>query len=275
VDKGLSPDLEWLDRGDGERIAYARIQGAGDPGVLWLGGLHSDMTGTKATALAAWAERTGRACTRFDYFGHGASTGAFVDGTISRWRDDALAVLDQVTQGPQILVASSMGGWVATLVALARSDRVAGIVYIAPAPDFTELLMWNEFSDDIRTILKTKGVYRRPSDYDDDAYEISMRLIEDGRTNCVLGAPIGIRCPVRILHGTADADVPWRLSLTLIEQLQSDDVALTLVKDADHRISDPADIRRLLALVEDLVDLARIERTEMPVHGAIPRNHMS
>lgn len=242
----------FLERPDGERIAYRRIEGSSKSTLLWCGGLHSDMTGTKAEALADWAKANDHNYVRFDYFGHGESSGKFRDGTVSRWRDDALAVIGEVAIGPLVLVGSSLGGWIATLVALAKPERVKGIVYIAPAPDFTEELMWKDFSLEIQNTLQTEGVYRRPSEYEDEAYEITMNLIEDGRKNLVLGGPIDIRCPVRVLQGLADPDVPWAHAMKLIDRLTSEDVVGTFVKHADHRISDEPNIARLISLVEEL-----------------------
>lgn len=256
-------NTKFIDCGDGERLAYAQSGGkkssqkgsAKDIGVVWCGGLHSDMAGTKAAALAEWAHKTGTSFTRFDYYGHGASTGEFAKGTISRWRDDALAILDHIATGPQVLVGSSMGGWVSSLVACARPAQVKAIVFVAPAPDFTEDLMWQQFSDAIKHELQTKGSFIRPSEYDDEGYEISLSLIEDGRNNLVLRAPIPFTGPVRILHGLADPDVPWQHSLKLIDALQSDDIAATFVKGADHRISDPPNLVRLIGLVEEVLAL--------------------
>lgn len=240
-----------LSRPGGETLAYLKREGRG-PGILWLGGFKSDMTGTKATALDAWAARRGHACTRFDYFGHGASSGDFREGTISRWRDDALAVLDEVCEGPQILVGSSMGGWIATLAALARPERVTAILYVAPAPDFTEDLMWKEMPEEARAAIMEKGEYLSPSEYGPDPYPITRALIEDGRKNLVLGGPIPIRVPVRVLQGMADPDVPWPHAMRLVEKLESQDVVVALVKAGDHRLSTPPDIARLEAALDGL-----------------------
>ena len=245
------PDI--LERPDGETIAYHATAGK-SPGVMFCGGFMSDMTGNKACALEASCRALGRAYVRFDYLGHGRSSGAFVDGTIGRWADDALAVLDQVTVGPQILVGSSMGGWIMLLAALARPERVVGLVGIAAAPDFVDL-MWQSLPDEIRHRLRTDGVYYRPSAYADEPYAITMKLIEDGRRQTVLDrAPVPIHCPVRLLHGMRDPDVPWRRSLDLAAALAGDDVVVTLVKGGDHRLSEPADIARLTGVVEDLAD---------------------
>ncbi|MBI1238183.1 MAG: alpha/beta fold hydrolase [Alphaproteobacteria bacterium] len=234
---------------DGYDLAYCRRKGGRPGGVLWLGGFMSDMTGTKATALDAWAAETGETFLRFDYFGHGASGGAFVDGTISRWRDDAVAVLDRLTEGPQVLVGSSMGGWIATLLALARPERVSGIVYIAPAPDFTEELMWKNLPEPARRQILEEGVWHRPSEYDDGPYPITRALIEDGRRHLVLGGPIAIDCPVAVLQGMADPDVPWAHAMRLVAALRTQDVTVTLTKSGDHRLSGEADLARLIATV--------------------------
>lgn len=246
---------------EAETIAYARevpTAPAGPTGLTWLGGFKSDMTGTKATALADWARAARRPFLRFDYFGHGASSGRFTEGTIGRWRDDALAMIDEKTVGPQILIGSSMGGWVALLAALARPERVRGLVLIAPAPDFTQELMWEGFSDEVKATLKRDGIYRQPSDYDDEPYEISMKLIEEGREHTLLDKPIPLTCPVRILQGMKDEDVPWQHAMRLVETLAGEDVTINLSKSGDHRLSTPADIARLTAEIEALI--GQIER---------------
>ena len=240
---------------DGTAIAYHHTPGA-TPGVLFCGGFKSDMTGNKATALEAHCRAGGRQYTRFDYRGHGQSGGRFVDATVGDWKGDALAVLDRVTSGPQVIVGSSMGGWIMLLLALARPERVHGLVGIAPAPDFV-LRMWDGFSDEIRATLRREGVYRRPSQYSHEPYEITLRLLEEGRDHLVLDrGPAPVRCPVRLLHGMRDPDVPWRNSVDLVDRLAGDDVVLTLVKDGDHRLSTPADLARLCAAVDELADAA-------------------
>lgn len=241
-----------LARADGETIAYLEHDGLG-PTVVWLGGFKSDMTGTKAAHLHDWAVRQEQAFVRFDYFGHGASSGDFRAGTITRWREDALAVIDELTGGPLILVGSSMGGWIATLAALARPDRVAGMVLIAPALDMTEALMWRGMDDQIRTMIVETGEWARPSLYDPEPYPITRGLIEDGRHHLLLEGKIAFPGPVRILHGQDDPDVPWAHSLKLIDALESADATLTLVKDGDHRLSAPADLARLELAVAELV----------------------
>jgi pimeloyl-ACP methyl ester carboxylesterase len=242
-----------LQRPDGQTIAYLKTAGgASGPGVVWLSGFKSDMAGTKAVALDRWARERGRSYTRFDYFGHGKSSGAFRDGTVTRWLDDALAVIDSLTSGPQVLVGSSMGGWIATLATLARPERVAGLMLIAPAADFTEELMWKNRPAEVRQEIMARGVWHWPSIYDDDPYPITRALIEDGRRHLILGAPIAVRCPVRVLQGMADPDVPWRHAMRLVEQIESNDVTVELIKDGDHRLSTQANIARLCALLDEL-----------------------
>lgn len=252
----------FLDVGEGadaRRIAYRAnaVHGGQRPGLLWLSGFNSTMSGTKATELADWAEHLGLNMTRFDYSGHGESSGKFVDGTISRWLDEARTILDDVTLGKQILVGSSMGGWLALLIARAIAaispGRIAGLVLIAPAWDMTERLMWDTASAEVHHEMETKGVWHRPSQYDDDNYPITMQLIEDGRKHLLGDGPIDTGCPVRILHGMADPDVPWQGSETLVHRLATDDAQLTLVKSAGHRLSEPEDIRLLKEMIARLV----------------------
>lgn len=251
-----SASFDTLVRPDGESLAYRRIRGsgpAGAPGIVFLGGFKSDMTGTKALALEAFARERGLDFLRFDYFGHGASSGSFEDGCIGRWAEDSVAALDALTEGPQILVGSSMGGWLMLLTALARPERVAGLVGIAAAPDFTEDLMWAEFSEDVRRRIMAEGRYERPSEYSDDPYVITRKLIEDGRNHLLLRGPIALSCPVRLLHGMRDPDVPWQVSTRLAEALAGDDVSVTLVKDGDHRLSREQDLALLRRTVGELV----------------------
>lgn len=234
---------------DGAKLAWRKIPGAG-PTVVWLGGFYSDMTGTKAQFLADWAEKTGRAYVRFDYFAHGESEGEFRDGTISRWRADALAVIDELTEGPLILVGSSMGGWIACLAALARPERVKAMVLIAPAPDFTEKLMKKTLPPEALKAIEAEGQWWRPSPYDDGGYWITKQLLDDGAGWQILDAPIDITCPVRILQGGADEDVHFAHALHLAVALKSEDVVYTLNKTGDHRLSSPEDLDRLVAAVE-------------------------
>ncbi len=240
---------EFLDV-DGARIAYRRS--AGDPdqaGVVWLGGFHSDMLGEKASVLHAKCCEAGRAFVRFDYLGHGESSGDFAEGTIGRWRSDALAVIDRLTTGPLVLVGSSMGGWMALLAALARPERVKGLVLLAPAPDFTDKLMWASFDESQRRQIMEEGFWMRPSDYDPAGYPITRDLIVEGREWNVLDGEIAIDVPVRILQGGLDTDVPWTHSLDLADKLRSRDVVWSLVKDGDHRLSRPQDIARMVGVV--------------------------
>ena len=241
---------------DGERLAWPRVDNRGRPdGGLAGRGSCSDMTGTKAQALADWAAAEGRAYLRFDYLGHGASSGDFrAKGTITRWREDALAVIDDLTEGPLVLVGSSMGAWIACLAAMARRDRVAALALIAPAPDYTETLMAPEIPPDGRAALAADGVWMRPSAYGDEGYPITRTLLEDGARWSILGAePVPIEVPVRILQGGADPDVPWRHALELAQAIKGEDVVFSLVKDGDHRLSRPQDIARLIAAVGELV----------------------
>ncbi len=240
--------IEFLTGPEGRRIAYRRRAGKG-PGVVFLGGFKSDMEGTKAQALDAWAARTGRAFLRFDYSGHGASSGAFEAGAIGAWAADARAALEGLTEGPQVLVGSSMGGWIALLLARAMPERVAGLVGIAAAPDFTEDLLWAGMTEAERARLLAEGRLERPSDYSEAPYVYTRRLIEEGRSQLVLRAPLRLAMPVRLLQGTADADVPVALALRLLEHAEGADIRLTLVKGADHRFSTPD----CLALVEQAV----------------------
>ena len=242
---------------DARRIAVRPRAGTG-PGLFWLGGFASDMKGTKAEALDGWAAAQGRGCVRFDYSGHGESGGAFADGTISRWLAESRTVFEQFCEGPQIVVGSSMGGWMALLLARELNRRaatarasLAGMILIAPAPDFTEALMWTAFSPEIRDEIMTKGVWHRPSAYG-DPQPITRRLIEDGRQNLVLTGSINTGCPVRILQGAQDPDVPWQHAFELTHRLPSEDVVLTMIQDGDHRLSRPQDIARLLATVSEL-----------------------
>ncbi len=224
--------------------------------MVFLGGFKSDMTGTKASTLDEFCHARGLGFLRFDYSGHGESGGDFRDGTISRWFADALAAFDRLTEGPQILVGSSMGGWIMLLVALARPARIKGLVGLAPAPDFTEELIWRTLSEGDRAKLLRDGNLEQPSDYSDDPYIITRALIEDGRKNLLLGSAIAIDAPVRLLHGLNDQDVPHEISLRLQAQLAGEDVVVSLIKNGDHRLSRPQDLARLTAAVEELVQLS-------------------
>lgn len=229
----------YLTTPQGRHIAYQQTQGRG-PGVVFLGGFRSDMTGSKAMHLQAWAEKTGRAFLRFDYSGHGASHGVFEDGAISDWREDAEAVIKALTEGPQILVGSSMGGWIALLLARALPNRVAGLVTIAAAPDFTQRMRDVEFSAADRLRLRQDGRIERPSDAADSPYIITRRLIEDGDRNLVLDHPLSLQMPVQMLQGSADTAVPVLVAQALFDHAEGPEIRLTVVKGADHRFSTPA-----------------------------------
>jgi pimeloyl-ACP methyl ester carboxylesterase len=234
------------------RIAVRARPGTA-PGLVWLGGFNSDMKGTKAVALDAFAAAHGRACVRFDYSGHGESEGRFVDGTIGRWLEESLAVFAQFCAGPQVAIGSSMGGWISLLLARElkrRGTPLKGLVLIAPAPDFTEELMWKGFPDEVKRQIERDGVWLRPSEYG-EPYPITRALIEDGRKHLILGGSIDVGCPVRILQGAQDPDVPWRHAFALTDRLPSDDVVLTMIQDGDHRLSRPQDIARILAAVSE------------------------
>jgi pimeloyl-ACP methyl ester carboxylesterase len=240
-----------LDRGDGVELASARQDGA-SPIVVFLPGFRSDMTGDKATALAAFCAARGQAMLRFDYSGHGASGGRFEDGTIGGWTEDALTLIDQQTDGPLVLVGSSMGCWIALLAAIARPQRVVALIGIAAAPDFTEALMWDAMTVEERATIMRDGVLHVPSQYG-DPYPITRALIEDGRTRLLLNDPIAIECPVRLLHGQQDPDVPWEMALRIAEQLTSQDVRVTFVKDGDHRLSRLQDLALLRVTLASLL----------------------
>jgi len=243
-------DPRRLNRPGQPGLAYHRRTGSG-PGVMFLGGFKSEMTGTKASALQAWADRTERAFLRFDYSAHGASDGEWADATISQWREDALAMLDLETDGPQVLVGSSMGGWMALLLALTRPEKVRALVLVAPAADFTEALIWEQLPFHIREQIDTEGHWLRPNPYG-EPYPITKTLIEDGRQWSVLDAPIAFDGPVRILHGWHDRDVPWSHGLRVLEQLTSHDVRYELSKAGDHGMSAPEDLAALIRMIEEV-----------------------
>jgi pimeloyl-ACP methyl ester carboxylesterase len=235
-------------------IAVRKREGSGPP-VVWLGGFRSDMTATKATALDAWAAREGRALVRFDYAGHGASGGRFADCTISSWLEDTQAVLAAHVADPPVLVGSSMGGWIACLAArerVARGQATAGMVLIAPALDFTDDLIWDRLTEPARAILVRDGVLKRPSDYSPEPNAITLKLIEDGRLNRLLNGPLVPGCPVHILQGMRDPDVPYAHALRILGKLPAENTVLTLIADGDHRLSRPQDIARLIAAVGEI-----------------------
>lgn len=252
--------LKTLSVGTGQAACQiaVRVRAGATPGLFWLGGFKSDMRGTKAEALDAWAGRNGRAMVRFDYSGHGESGGTFTDGTIGRWLEESLAVFRACCSGPQVAIGSSMGGWLALLLAreLARQGygtgpSLAGLVLIAPAVDFTEELMWKRMPPAIQKQIVETGSWIRPSAYDEGGYPITRGLIEEGRNHLLLGGMIETGCPVRILQGVRDEDVPWQHTVELTSRFAQDDVVLTLVKDGDHRLSRPEDIERLIAAVAE------------------------
>ena len=254
---GPQPAVIEVGKDSAARTIAVRARAGGAPGLFWLGGFNSDMQGTKAIALDAWAADHGRACVRFDYSGHGESGGAFVNGTIGRWLEESVAVFEQFCAGPQVVIGSSMGGWMALLLTRELGRRgiggatLAGLVLIAPAPDFTEELMWKGFSPEIRQEIETKGVWLRPSQYG-EPYPITRALIEEGRNHLLLGSAIDVGCPVRILQGAQDPDVPWRHAFALAHRLPADDVVLTVIQDGDHRLSRPQDIARMIAAVAEI-----------------------
>jgi len=243
--------IEFITNARGVQIAFQRSAGVG-PTLVWVCGFRSDMGGSKAEALHRRADVAGRAFLRFDVTGCGRSGGAFADGTIGVWLADTLEVLDKATEGPLILVGSSMGGWLALLAARARPERVKALMLIAPAPDFTERLMWPQMSSTSRADVMEKGVWLRPSAYDDTPTPITRALIEDGRRHLIMDAPIPFDGPVRIVHGQEDPDVPWRLSLELAERLTSTDVRTLFVKNGDHRLSTPDDLALLGGVMDGL-----------------------
>ncbi|MDJ0932844.1 alpha/beta hydrolase [Breoghania sp.] len=249
-------DPQFLSVGEGSsqrQIAVRHVPGKA-PGVIWLSGFKSDMLGSKAVEVACVAREAGHAVTRFDYSGHGESGGAFVDGTISRWLEETQAVFDTFCTQPTVIIGSSMGGWIALLLALSRKQtgNVAGLILVAPAPDFTEELLWKEFPEDVKHQIETTGRYERPSEYADEPYFYTRELIEDGRKNLVLGGSVDPGCPVRIFQGMQDTDVPWQHALELVSRLPLSDVTLTLIRDGDHRLSRPQDIEgRLLPALGD------------------------
>lgn len=242
---------DYLETAQGRRIAYNITKGRG-PGVVFLGGFKSDMAGTKAIYLENWAKSQGIGFLRFDYSGHGESSGDFEDGCIGDWFADAQEVIKALTDGPQILVGSSMGGWISLLVARAMSERIAGLVTIAAAPDFSEQGFWAGFDEAQRETLMRAGRLELPSEYSDDPYVITKKLIEDGRNHLVMQAPLSLPFPVRFLQGTADEDVPQQWALNLLAHAQGDDMRLALVKGADHRFSTPECLELIVASIQEV-----------------------
>ena len=245
-----------LIRTDGTRLVYVRLMGQHDiskPGLVFLCGFGSDKEGSKALFLESHARQTGQSFVRFDYFGHGGSDGDFKDGTISRWAQDTIAVIDELTEGPQILIGSSMGGWLMLLAALARKDRIAGLIGIAAAPDFTQRLQWTKLTPQQQKTVMEEGLVQVPSNYEDD-YIFTRALFDDGARNLLLDGPIDLDVPLTLLHGQQDADVPVEISLEIARQVASSDVVLELVKSADHRFSGPDELNRLAAAVDTMTE---------------------
>lgn len=242
-----------LSRSDGSAIAYHALAGT-SPGVVFIHGFRSDMTGNKALVVEEFCRKRGNAFVRFDVTGHGSSSGRFDDGCISQWAADVVSVLDELTEGPQVLVGSSMGGWLMLLAALQRRPRIAGLLGLAAAPDFTEELVWAEFSEDERRTLVTEGRVLLPDCFGEQPhFPITRRLIEDGRNNLLFPGPIALDVPVRLIHGQQDEDVPWRTALRIQEALISDDVEVAIVKSSGHRLSEPHDLERMQTVLDELL----------------------
>ena len=256
--------VSFLDR-DTHALAFEKTDGTG-PTLVWLGGFRSDMTGSKAMRVEDYAKARGQACLRFDYAGHGQSTGAFTDGTIGSWKADAAAMIEAQAAADSILVGSSMGGWIALLLAMEeaarakaerRDSRIKALVLIAPAPDFTQALMWPKLSAEERETIQRDGQLVQPSPYDPEPTIITRQLIEEGAAHAILERPIETACPVRILQGTADPDVPYTHALRLMEALVGEDVVMTLIKNGDHRLSRDSDLETLERTLDALPVQAR------------------
>lgn len=241
-----------LARPGGATIAYRKTAGR-NPGIVFLAGFQSDMTGNKAVALESHCRSCGQAFLRFDYGGHGASSGKFEDGSVARWAEDARAALDELTQGPQVLVGSSMGGWIALLLATWRPERVRAVVGVAAAPDFTERLIYDPMPPEEQQALMRDGRMVYPDEAGGAPYVVTRRLIEESRKHLLLTGPIDVACPVRLIHGMKDADVPWRWAPDIAERLAGSDVRVTLVKEGDHRLSRPEDLALLIKTVEEVI----------------------
>ena len=269
------PEFLHVGRDDNLRKIAVRRRSGAMPGLFWLGGLKSHMCGTKASALDRWAAAHRRNCVRFDYSGHGESEGKFTEGTISRWLEETIAVFDAYCDGPHVMVGSSMGAWLALLLMRELRGRQpprgplspAALVLIAPAVDFTEELMWKRFPARAKRKLESEGVWERPSRYSTEPYPITAALIEDGRRHLLLGGLIETGCPVRILQGVADPDVPWRHAVELVSRLAQDDVVLSLIKGGDHRLSRPEDIERLVGIVSELCKDCNCQASQAGSHA--------
>jgi pimeloyl-ACP methyl ester carboxylesterase len=243
-----------LKRGSKNFIAYNRVDKKNKklPEVLFLGGFKSDMMGTKATYLHNLCQSRGQTFTRFDYFGHGLSSGDFTQGTIGLWLSDTLAMIDQVTEGPLILIGSSMGGWLMVLAALARPERIHGLIGIAAAPDFTEELIWASLTDAQRLSFVSQGIIQTPSQYENKGFPITLQLVEEGRSHLILPKTLPIQCPVHLIHGDRDLDVPPELSLRLVKSIESPQMTLTLIKGGEHRLNSPLALGRLASLLNEV-----------------------
>ena len=244
----------FLDLPQGRRLAYARTEGKA-PGIVFFSGFKSDMNGSKAMAIEAFCREEGRFCLRFDYTGHGQSTGQFRNGCLSDWKRDALDVIDHLTPHPNIFVGSSMGAWIMLLVTLERSLKASGLVGIASAPDFTERLVWDKFSIEQKKQMKEEGGVLIPDCYGGEPYPLTYKLIKDGRKHLLFGDVLDIRVPVRLIHGTEDKDVPWRVSHDLMEHIASPDISLELIKGGDHRLSQPPQLAAIVRTIEELFTL--------------------
>lgn len=242
--------MNYISHND-RKLAYEKIDGKG-PTVVFFPGFMSDMEGAKALALDAFCRERGQGFVRFDYSGHGKSSGKFTDGTIGAWKEDALAIIDQVTTGNLILVGSSMGGWIGLLSALARKDRVKGFVGLAAAPDFTKELCWNKYSDEIKATLRRDGVYYEACDYGDDPYAMTLKLLQEGNDHLIMNKAIDLDCPVRLIQGMKDTDVPPATAQRISDLLKSEDVVITYIKNGDHRLSTDADLKRLCQIVKQV-----------------------
>lgn len=242
--------MNYISHND-RKLAYEKIDGKG-PTVVFFPGFMSDMEGAKALALDAFCRERGQGFVRFDYSGHGKSSGKFTDGTIGAWKEDALAIIDQVTTGNLILVGSSMGGWIGLLSALARKDRVKGFVGLAAAPDFTKELCWNKYSDEIKATLRRDGVYYEACDYGDDPYAMTLKLLQEGNDHLIMNKAIDLDCPVRLIQGMKDIDVPPATAQRIADLLKSEDVVITYIKNGDHRLSTDADLKRLCQIVKQV-----------------------
>ncbi|MBN8530638.1 MAG: alpha/beta hydrolase [Alphaproteobacteria bacterium] len=255
VQPAATDTFSALKRKDGNTIAYHQLPPHPDkaslPGVIFFGGFHSDMTGTKATFLQRYCHEHGLGFVRFDYFGHGLSSGAFTDGTIGRWKEDALEIIDRLTTSPQILIGSSMGAWIMLLACVARPHRVASLIGLASAPDFTEDLIWNAFTPAEKEKMMAEGRFSLPAEHCTGEYIITRQLIEEAREHLLLRGPIPVTCPVRLLHGMKDQDVPWQTSEKLLTCLPGARASLRLVHRGDHRLSTEEDLAVLAETLEE------------------------